>query len=73
MLDVAPDDMVIVNPRTQHTELSYQANPLEYIVLGIAGVVVLFNQKDQGYTMVTARTNIARPPRKKHLTCPALR
>lgn len=35
MLDVAPDDMVIVNPRTLHTELSYQANPLEYIVLGI--------------------------------------
>ena len=29
MLDVAPDDMVIVNPRTLHTELSYQANPLE--------------------------------------------
>ena len=28
MLDVAPDDMVIVNPRTLHTELSYQANPL---------------------------------------------
>ena len=52
MLDVAPDDMVIVNPRTQHTELSYQANPLEYIVLGIEGVEVLFNQKDQGYTMV---------------------
>lgn len=24
MLDVAPDDMVIVNPRTLHTELSYQ-------------------------------------------------
>lgn len=38
MLDVAPDDMVIVNPRTLHTELSYQACPLEYIVLGIEGV-----------------------------------
>ena len=37
MLDVAPDDMVIVNPRTLHTELSYQACPLEYIVLGIEG------------------------------------
>ena len=52
MLDVAPDDMVIVNPRTQHTELSYKANPLEYIVLGIEGIEVLFNQRDQGYTMV---------------------
>ena len=49
MLDVAPDDMVIVNPRTLHTELSYQANPLEYIVLGIEGIEILFEQKDRGY------------------------
>ena len=27
-----------MNPRTLHTELSYQANPLEYIVLGIEGI-----------------------------------
>lgn len=52
MLDVAPDDMVIVNPRTLHTELSYQANPLEYIVLGIEGIEILFEQKDRGYTML---------------------
>ena len=47
MLDVAPDDMVIVNPRTLHTELSYQANPLEYVVLGIEGIEILFEQKDR--------------------------
>ncbi|MBD8951320.1 MAG: cupin domain-containing protein, partial [Subdoligranulum sp.] len=52
MLDVAPDDMVIVNPRTLHTELSYQANPLEYVVLGIEGIEILFEQKDRGYTML---------------------
>lgn len=52
MLDVAPDDMVIVNPRTLHTELSYRANPLEYIVLGIEGIEILFDQKDHGYTML---------------------
>ncbi len=52
MLDVAPDDMVIVNPRTLHTELSYQANPLAYIVLGIEGIEILFEQKDRGYTML---------------------
>ena len=52
MLDVAPDDMVIVNPRTLHTELSYQANPLEYIVLGIEGIEILFDQKDHGYSML---------------------
>lgn len=47
-----PDDMVIVNPRVQHTELSYQAYPLEYIVLGIEGIEILFDQKDHGYTML---------------------
>ena len=48
LLDVMPDDMVIVNPRVQHTELSYQAHPLEYIVLGIEGIEILFDQKDHG-------------------------
>ena len=52
LLDVMPDDMVIVNPRVQHTELSYQAHPLEYIVLGIEGIEILFDQKDHGYTML---------------------
>lgn len=52
LLDVVPDDMVIVNPRVQHTELSYQAFPLEYIVLGIDGIEILFDQKDLGYTML---------------------
>lgn len=52
LLDVMPDDMVIVNPRVQHTELGYQAYPLEYIVLGIEGIEILFDQKDHGYTML---------------------
>ena len=49
---VEPDDMIIVNPRVQHTELSYQASPLEYVVLGIEGVEFLFDQKNLGYTML---------------------
>ena len=40
------------SPRTLHTELSYRANPLEYIVLGIEGIEILFDQKDHGYTML---------------------
>ena len=52
LFDVTPDDMVIVNPRVQHTELSYPAHPLEYIVLGIEGIEILFDQKDHGYTML---------------------
>lgn len=53
LFDVAPDDLIIVNPRVQHTELSYQTYPLEYIVLGIEGVEFLFDQKDLGYTMLS--------------------
>lgn len=35
---VTPDDLVVVNPLVQHTEVSLNANPLEYIVLGIEGL-----------------------------------
>lgn len=53
LFDVAPDDLIIVNPRVQYTELSYQTYPLEYIVLGIDGAEFLFNEKDLGYTMLS--------------------
>ena len=35
---VSTDDLVVVNPLVQHTEVSFNANPLEYIVLGIEGL-----------------------------------
>lgn len=35
---VKTDQMVIVNPNVLHTEMSYNARPLEYIVLGIDGL-----------------------------------
>lgn len=35
---VGEDDLVIVNPNVQHTEMGLNSNPLEYIVLGIEGV-----------------------------------
>lgn len=37
-LSVKPDDLVIVNPQVEHTEVSLNANPLEYIVLGVEGL-----------------------------------
>lgn len=37
-LPIHPGDLVVVNPHVMHTELSFANNPLEYIVLGIAGV-----------------------------------
>lgn len=35
---IAPGDLVIVNPFVEHTETSLEANPLEYIVMGIEGL-----------------------------------
>ena len=44
LFPVKPDDMVIVNPQVEHTELSLNASPLEYIVLGVSGIEILFEQ-----------------------------
>ena len=38
LLPVTTDDMVIVNPNVEHTEVSYDKRPLEYIVLGVEGL-----------------------------------
>ena len=35
---VSADDMLIVNPNVEHTEVSLNQNPLEYIVLGVEGL-----------------------------------
>lgn len=37
---VRTHDLVIVNPRVEHTELSLNTSPLEYIVLGIEGLAL---------------------------------
>ena len=37
---VRAHQLVIVNPNIMHTELSYEARPLEYIVLGIEGLEI---------------------------------
>ena len=37
-LSVSVDDMVIVNPNVEHTEVSFNASPLEYIVMGVVGL-----------------------------------
>lgn len=40
--EVKADDMIIVNPNVSHTEVSNEKSPLEYIALGIEGL--LFSQ-----------------------------
>lgn len=38
LFPVSADDMVILNPNVEHTELSRDNRPLEYIVLGVDGL-----------------------------------
>lgn len=35
---VSADDLVVINPNVEHTELSHDNRPLEYIVLGVEGL-----------------------------------
>lgn len=43
---ISAGDMVIVNPSVEHTETSLEANPLEYIVMGIDGLVLSMDDTD---------------------------
>lgn len=43
LMDVSPNDLVVINPGIEHTELSLGEAPLEYIVLGVEGVEFLFD------------------------------
>lgn len=38
LFSVGADDLVVINPNVEHTELSYNNRPLEYIVLGVDGL-----------------------------------
>lgn len=60
--DVGPDDLVIVNPNIQHTELSFDAAPLEYIVLGVEQLAFDFvaANEDRSYSVVNYRANQSR-------------
>lgn len=55
---VRTGQLVIVNPNIIHTELSYEARPLEYIVLGIEGLEISIPGTNEGryciYTFPTA-------------------
>ena len=44
---VAENDLVIVNPTLEHTEISFNANPLEYIVLGVEGLELSFQDSQE--------------------------
>ena len=58
LFPVKPDDMVIVNPQVEHTELSLNASPLEYIVLGVSGIEILFGKADSTYAIFNCRERV---------------
>ena len=45
---VDANNLVIINPNVPHTEVSLNAQPLEYIVLGIEGVQLANNNATDG-------------------------
>lgn len=44
---VAAHQLVVVNPNIIHTEVSYEAHPLEYIVLGIEGLELTISDSEE--------------------------
>lgn len=38
LVPVSANDLVLINPNVEHTEVSLNASPLEYIVLGVSGL-----------------------------------
>lgn len=47
LFPVHPHQLVVVNSNTLHTEVSYEAQPLEYIVLGIEGLELTITGSDE--------------------------
>lgn len=44
---VSTNDLVIVNPNVEHTELSHNDHPLAYIVIGIEGIELAASTEDE--------------------------
>ena len=47
LFPVHSNQLVVVNPNVIHTEVSYEAHPLEYIVLGIEGLELTISGSDE--------------------------
>ena len=48
LYSVNPNNLVVINPNVIHTEVSLNAQPLEYIVLGIEGIELATNESSNG-------------------------
>lgn len=53
---VSAHDLIIVNPNVSHTELSHNANPLAYIVLGLEDVkLTSMKEKETSFCIINLR------------------
>lgn len=50
LLPVSTGDLLIVNPNVEHTEMSLEANPMEYLVWGVSGLEL--GNGETGYTLL---------------------
>lgn len=55
LISVTQDDMVVVNPQVEHTEVSLNSRPLEYIVLGVEGLEFNAGDGDDRYRIYNFR------------------
>lgn len=49
---VSENDLVIVNPHVEHTEISANAAPLEYIILGVEGLELSSDEQETSYCII---------------------
>ncbi|NCB64095.1 MAG: AraC family transcriptional regulator [Clostridia bacterium] len=57
LLSVAADDLMIINPNVEHTEVSLNQSPLEYIVLGVEGLEFKAGEDNgSGYSLFSLRS-----------------
>lgn len=57
MLPVSAEDMIIVNPNVEHTEVSLNSSPLEYIVLGVEGLELNLGEELDGACSIVSFKN----------------
>lgn len=53
---IAKDDLIIINPDIEHTEVSFESSPLEYVSLGVEGLSFSFREQTN-YTIFNCRSN----------------
>ncbi|MEG2770346.1 MAG: AraC family transcriptional regulator [Oscillospiraceae bacterium] len=46
-INVGRDDLVIINPAVEHTEVGTSVEPLEYVVLGVSGIEFAIDNKNE--------------------------